>query len=66
MRANPGDLLVVNSAVVDVPARRGVITEVHGADGAPPYVVRWDGGDHVAIVFPGPDAHVEAAAASAR
>ena len=66
MHANPGDWLVVNSATVDVPARRGVITEVHGADGAPPYVVRWDGHDNEAIVFPGPDAHIETATAGAR
>ena len=66
MHANPGDWLVVNSAMVDVPARRGMITEVHGEDGAPPYVVRWEGNDHEAIVFPGPDAHIETAIAGAR
>ncbi len=32
--------------------------EVHSADGSPPYVVRWIDSDHVATVFPGPDAVV--------
>jgi Domain of unknown function (DUF1918) len=59
--ANPGDWLVIKSAVLDVSPRRGLITAVHGADGAPPYVVRWTDNDHEAIVFPGPDAHVETA-----
>jgi len=33
-----------------------VITEVRSADGSPPYVVRWLATDHVATVYPGPDA----------
>jgi Domain of unknown function (DUF1918) len=64
--AKPGDWLVIKSAVLDMPARRGLITEVHGADGTAPYVVRWLDNDHEAIVFPGPDAHIETAAASGR
>ena len=40
----------------------GLITEVHGADGAPPYVVRWLANGHVATVFPGSDAIVVTAA----
>jgi hypothetical protein len=36
----------------------GLITEVHSADGSPPYVVRWLATGHVATVFPGPDAIV--------
>ena len=31
--------------------------EVRGADGDPPFVVRWSDG-HEALLFPGPDAHV--------
>ncbi|GAA3434922.1 DUF1918 domain-containing protein [Kutzneria kofuensis] len=62
MHAKPGDWLVIKSAVLDKPSRRGLITEVHGADGAPPYVVRWTHNDHEALVFPGPDAHIEASA----
>lgn len=66
MHAKSGDWLVIKSAALDRPSRRGLITEVHGTDGAPPYVVRWTDNDHEAIVFPGPDAHVEASAPTER
>ncbi|AEW98608.1 protein of unknown function DUF1918 (plasmid) [Streptantibioticus cattleyicolor NRRL 8057 = DSM 46488] len=36
----------------------GEIVEVRGADGAPPYVVRFDDG-HETLIFPGPDCVVE-------
>jgi hypothetical protein len=36
------------------------IVEVRGADGGPPYLVRYEDG-HEAVVFPGPDAVVEPA-----
>lgn len=62
MHAKPGDWLVIKSTVLDRPPRRGLITEVHSADGTPPYVVRWTDNEHEAIVFPGPDAHIEASA----
>ena len=35
------------------------ILEVHGAAGAPPYLVRWSDTDHESLVFPGPDATVQ-------
>jgi hypothetical protein len=35
---------------------------VRSADGSPPYVVRWLHSDHVATVYPGPDAVVVTAA----
>ncbi|MDQ0363558.1 hypothetical protein J2S42_000227 [Catenuloplanes indicus] len=41
--------------------RVGVITAVRKPDGAPPYEVRWTDDDHVGVVFPGPDAVIEAA-----
>ncbi len=66
MHAKTGDWLVIKSATLDVPSRRGLITEVHGADGTAPYVVRWLDNEHEAIVFPGPDAHIEASATSGR
>ncbi|WP_234355345.1 DUF1918 domain-containing protein [Kitasatospora aureofaciens] len=31
---------------------------MHHADGSPPYDVRWSGTGHVAVLIPGPDAHV--------
>ncbi len=59
MHANAGDLLVVSSNHTDAPSRVGLIEEVHGRDGAPPYVVRWEGEERTTIVFPGADAHIE-------
>jgi Domain of unknown function (DUF1918) len=59
MKAQVGDHLVQESGRVDTPRRIGVITEVHGTDGAPPYQVRWPDG-HESLVFPGPDARIEA------
>lgn len=59
MNANPGDVLVVASHHTDGPARIGVIQEVHGEAGAPPYVVRWEHEEETTLVFPGPDAHIE-------
>ncbi|KUI33916.1 hypothetical protein AU195_07820 [Mycobacterium sp. IS-1496] len=58
MKAKVGDWLVVKGTAVDRPEHRGLITEVHSEDGSPPYVVRWLETDHVATVFPGPDAVV--------
>lgn len=58
MKANVGDWLVMRGTIVGRHDQRGLITEVHGADGSPPYVVRWLDTDHVATVFPGTDAVV--------
>ncbi len=58
MKAKVGDWLVIKGATVDRPDQRGLIAEVHSSDGSPPYVVRWLDTDHVATVFPGPDAVV--------
>lgn len=72
MKARVGDWLVVKGTTVEQHDQRGEITEVRGADGAPPYVVHWFGSDHVSTVYPGPDAMVvtpaeqEAADARAR
>lgn len=59
MKAVVGDRLVVLSRHVDEGNRVGEIVEVHGPDGAPPYVVRWQGHTETATVIPGPDAHLE-------
>ena len=58
MKAKVGDWLVLKGAAVDQPDQRGLVTEVHSADGSPPYVVRWLDNDHVATIFPGSDAVV--------
>ncbi|WP_433522593.1 DUF1918 domain-containing protein [Nocardia pseudovaccinii] len=58
MHAKPGDWLVVEARTIDGDVRRGLIEEVHGVDGAPPYLVHWVDTGHRALTFPGPDSHV--------
>ena len=62
MKAKIGDWFVLKGRTVELSDRRGLITEVHGVDGAPPYVVRWLDTGHVATVVPGPDAIIVTAA----
>ncbi len=59
MRATVGDRLVIKGHHVGEPDRDAEILEVHGDDGAPPYVVRWDEDGHQGLFFPGSDAVVE-------
>jgi hypothetical protein len=54
MQAKVGDRLLVHSHAVGMADRTGEILEVRGADGAPPYMVRFSDG-HESLVFPGPD-----------
>ncbi|MEZ0364492.1 DUF1918 domain-containing protein [Mycobacterium sp. pUA109] len=61
MKAHVGDWLVIKGGTITQPDQRGRITEVHSADGSPPYVVQW-ATDHVATVFPGSDAMIVTAA----
>ena len=60
MRAQAGDFLLVEGPTEHSHSRRGEILAVHGDDGGPPFMVRWEDSGHEALVFPGPDAHVEA------
>jgi hypothetical protein len=60
MRANVGDLLLVESNSAEQHRREGEIIEVQGADGQPPFLVRWPDG-HEALCIPGPDARVRPA-----
>jgi hypothetical protein len=64
MKAAAGDHLVIPGRHVNDPVRSGEIVEVHGPNGAPPYLVRWVGAAETALIFPGPDAHVEHGAAA--
>ncbi|MEV4394295.1 DUF1918 domain-containing protein [Nonomuraea sp. NPDC049607] len=57
MNATAGDRLLMHGNTVGERERGGVIIEVHGTDGGPPYSVRFDDG-HTGLVFPGPDAVV--------
>lgn len=54
MKAQVGDELVVKGFRSGDPDRKGVITEVHGANGEPPYLVRWSDG-HESSFFPASD-----------
>ena len=58
MNAKIGDRIVVRGHKVGDHDREGVVLEVHGAGGEPPFLVRWSDG-HEGLVFPGTDAVVE-------
>jgi hypothetical protein len=58
MHANVGDELVIRGRHVGDKERGGVIVEIHGDDGAPPYLVRWDN-DHESVFVPSADTLVE-------
>lgn len=62
MKAKVGDWLVIKSRSVGQRDTRGLITDVRSRDGGPPYLVRWLATGEEAMVFPGPDAIVVAAA----
>jgi hypothetical protein len=59
MHAQPGDKIVVTGHKVGEHDRDGLILEVQGEHGEPPYLVRWDADGHEGLFFPGSDAHVE-------
>jgi hypothetical protein len=65
MQAAVGDRLHIHGHAVGDPDRSGEILEVKGQGGAPPYLVKFDDG-HTRLVFPGPDAVVEAAKGRSR
>jgi hypothetical protein len=58
MRANVGDELVVRGHHVGDEDRKGVIVEVRGDHGEPPYLVRWEDG-HQSVFFPSSDTLAE-------
>jgi len=60
MLAKKGDWLVVESSAVNRSGRRGLVLDVEGPDGTPPFLVRWEDNGHEGLIFPGPDAHVAA------
>lgn len=65
MQAAIGDRLHVHGNTVGRAEHMCEIVEVHGSDGTPPYLVRFEDG-HTSLVFPGPDAVVEHPAAQER
>ncbi|HET9172304.1 MAG TPA: DUF1918 domain-containing protein [Actinospica sp.] len=58
MKAKVGDRLVILAKHLGEATAEGEILEVHGPDGDPPYLVRWEDDGHEGLVFPGPDARV--------
>ena len=52
MYAAAGDRIIVRSRNEGEPDRDGEILEVRGADGGPPYVVRWSADGHTGLFFP--------------
>ncbi|TYK43620.1 DUF1918 domain-containing protein [Actinomadura decatromicini] len=58
MKANNGDWVIVRGHQVGEADRKALILEIHGENGAPPYVVEWDDG-HVSTFFPAADAVIE-------
>ncbi|MGO4230781.1 DUF1918 domain-containing protein [Arthrobacter sp. YAF34] len=60
MKAVAGDRIIIRGTTVESADRHGLILEVKGAEGAPPYLVRFDDG-HETIMFPGGDFVVERA-----
>ena len=57
MQAHPGDWLIMHSHTDGGHVRKAEILST-GADGAPPFTVRWIEDDRESVVFPGPDAQV--------
>jgi hypothetical protein len=60
MKAHVGDRLVVHGRKVGDRERGGEILEVRGADGTPPYRVRWDDGVED-LIIPASDAEIQPA-----
>jgi hypothetical protein len=60
MEAMQGDRIIVRGRTVGSSDRHGVIVEVRGQEGHPPYLVRFDDG-HETVMYPGGDFAVERA-----
>lgn len=58
LRAQVGDRLVIRAHHSGEAEHDGEILEVLGAEGAPPYRVRWEEDGHVSRIYPGTDAYV--------
>lgn len=56
---SPGDRLVVTPHRQGQPPRDAEVLEVRGADGGPPFLVRWEDTGRVSLHYPGSDAVVK-------
>jgi thiol reductant ABC exporter CydC subunit len=55
MKASPGDRIIIRSVHVGEPDRDAEVLEVRGADGSPPFLVRWSDTGHEGLLYPGPE-----------
>jgi hypothetical protein len=53
MKADNGDWLVVEPVRIGDHRRRGLVLDIRGPDGEPPYLVRWSDTGHESLFFPG-------------
>ena len=60
MIAHVGDRLVLAATHSGEGRRVGVVLAVPHPDGAPPYRVRWLDDGRTTLIFPGPEARIEA------
>ncbi len=58
MKAVVGDRICIHGSTVGQEDRHGEVLEVHGKDGEPPFLIRFEDG-HTGLLFPGPDAVIE-------
>jgi len=58
VKASVGDKVIIRGKAVGSADRHGVITEVKGKDGEPPWTINFEDG-HESLVFPGCDCVVE-------
>lgn len=58
-RAEPGDRLVIRGHHLGEPDRDAEILEARGAAGGPPFLVRWEDGGRISLIYPGSDATVQ-------
>jgi len=66
MDVKPGDHLLVRGHTVSQPDRNAEVLKVLGANGGPPYQVRWAEDGHEGLFFPGSDALIEKAPKSGK
>ena len=59
LHARPGDRLVIHGHRLGEPERDGEILAVLGAEGGPPFRVRWEDTGAETLLFPGSDASVD-------
>jgi hypothetical protein len=63
MIAQIGDRIALDGTHVGDPRRVGVVVALAHEDGSPPYQVRWLDDGRTSLIFPGPEARIEHAAA---